>query len=203
MPLPPTRTLTATQAISLGRIVTDDAGDPEESDPDGEIANLGLTSSVTVPPLTNEAVVGPLTLRRKSDAGFRVADVDLLSIVVNQLGPSLDNSLLLETVSNLAAIVEASPDIILRASTEGQIECVNPAGRDDRPPKNRSNSRPRVLESEKGEIWLGGNTHLSRSSASYARLKLHLHRGRWCPWQPAVSESPIKPTIAGVESTVV
>ena len=130
LPLPSTRTLTATQAIGLGRVVTDAEGDPEESDPDGEIANLGLISSVTVPLLTDEAAVGLLTLRRKSDIGFRDADVDLLSIVVNQLGPSLDNSLLLETVSNLAAIVETSPDIILRASTEGQIEYVNPAGRE-------------------------------------------------------------------------
>ena len=39
----------------------------------------------------------------------------------------------------------------------------------DLPPKYRSNSRVRVLESEKGEIWLAGNTHLNRSSASCAR----------------------------------
>ena len=130
LPLPTARTLTATQAIGLGRVVTDDSGDPEDSDPDGEIANLGLTSSVTVPLLTDEAAVGLLTLRRKSEGGFDTDEVDLLSIVANQLGPSLDNSLLLETVSNLAAIVETSPDIILRASTEGQIEYINPSGLD-------------------------------------------------------------------------
>jgi hypothetical protein len=52
----------------------------------------------------------------------------------------------------------------------------------DQPLKNRSNTRVRVLESEKGEIWHAGNTHLSRSSASYARLKWRLPRGRQCPW---------------------
>ena len=39
----------------------------------------------------------------------------------------------------------------------------------DLPPENRSNPRVRVSESEKGEIWLAGNTHLNRSSASCAR----------------------------------
>ena len=39
----------------------------------------------------------------------------------------------------------------------------------DLPPENRSNSRVRVSESEKGEIWPAGNTHPSRSSASSAR----------------------------------
>ena len=62
LPLPSTRTLTATQAIGLGRVVKDAEGDPEGSDPDGEIANLGLISSVTVPLLTDEAAVGLLTL---------------------------------------------------------------------------------------------------------------------------------------------
>jgi len=130
LPLPTTRTLTATQAIGLGRVISDDLSDPEEPDSDGEITKLGLTSSVTVPLLTDEAAVGLLTLRRISDEGFQESEVDLLSIVANQLGPSLDNALLLETVSNLAAIVETSPDIILRASTKGLIEYINPSGLD-------------------------------------------------------------------------
>ena len=73
----------------------------------------------------------------------------------------------------------------------------------DLPPKNRSNSRVRVLETEEGEIWHAGSSHLSRSSASYARLKLHLPRGRQYLRQPAVSGSQIRPIIAGGESTVV
>jgi len=43
-------------------------------------------------------------------------------------------------------------------------------GNFDLPPENRSNSRVRVSESQKGEIWHAGSTRLSRSSASYARL---------------------------------
>jgi len=54
----------------------------------------------------------------------------------------------------------------------------------DQPPKNRSNPRVRVLESEKREIWHAGNTHLGRSAASYAILKWRLPRGRWCPCNP-------------------
>ena len=73
----------------------------------------------------------------------------------------------------------------------------------DLPPQNRSNSRVRVLETEKGEIWHAGSTHLSRSSASCARLKLHLPRGRQYLRQPALSGSQIRPIIAGGESTVV
>jgi GAF domain-containing protein len=73
--------------------VTDETGDPEDPNPDSAIANLGLTSSITVPLLTDEAAVGLLTLRRKTDAGFDTGEVDLLGIVANQLGPSVHNSL--------------------------------------------------------------------------------------------------------------
>ena len=73
----------------------------------------------------------------------------------------------------------------------------------DLPPENRSNSRVRVLESQKGEIWHAGSTHLNRSLASCARLKLHSPRGRQYLRQPAVSGSQIKPTTAVGESTVV
>ena len=45
------------------------------------------------------------------------------------------------------------------------------------PPPNRSNSRVRVSESEKGEIWLAGSTHLSRSSASCVRVEVALAQG--------------------------
>ena len=133
IPLPSGRSTTMAQAIALGRSVINPETDPEDPDPDGPLSRLSkleLDASVTFPLLTDEAVVGIVTLRRKSSAGFSATELDFLSAAAEQIGPSIDNARLLDTVSNLAAIVETSPDLICRVNIEGVVQYINPAGRE-------------------------------------------------------------------------
>jgi hypothetical protein len=44
------------------------------------------------------------------------------------------------------------------------------------------------MESEKGEIWHAGDTHLNRSAASYARLKWPCPGGDGVPGSPRYRE---------------
>ncbi len=133
IPLPAGRSATMAQVIALGRSVINPEADPEDPDPAGllnRLSKLKLNASVTFPLLTDEAVVGIVTLRRKSSAGFSEPELDFLSNAAEQIGPSIDNARLLDTVSNLAAIVETSPDLICRVDVEGAIQYINPAGRE-------------------------------------------------------------------------
>lgn len=132
IPLPAGRSATMAQAIALGRSVINPETDPEDPDPAGSLSRLGklkLDASVTFPLLTDEAVVGIVTLRRKSSAGFTESELEFLRAAAEQIGPSIDNARLLDTVSNLAAIVETSPDLICRVNIEGAVQYINPAGR--------------------------------------------------------------------------
>ena len=127
--LPTERSQTATEAIGLGRVVHGFDPDPEDPAEPSRFAALGLRSSVTMPLLTDEAVVGLFTLRRETPRGFTKPEVEFIRRAAFQIGPSLDNSRLLDAVSSVAAIVESSPDLISRASLDGPLQYLNPAGR--------------------------------------------------------------------------
>ena len=133
IPLPVERSATLAQVIALGRSVIDPESDPEDPDPAGALGRLGslkLPASVTFPLLTDEAVVGVVTLRRSGGAIFGATELEFLNAAAEQIGPAIDNARLLDTVSNLAAIVETSPDLICRVNIEGVIQYINPAGRE-------------------------------------------------------------------------
>ncbi len=124
------RSRVATQAVGLGKVVTDSDTDPEDPAPDSPIRRLGLRSAVTMPLLTDEAVVGLVTLRRLGEAGFDGEEIDFLRRASAQIAPALDNARLLGEIGSLAAIVEASTDLICRADMDGRIQYMNRAGRD-------------------------------------------------------------------------
>lgn len=124
------RSHAATQAVALGKVVTDGDADPEDPAPDSPIRLLGLRSAVTMPLLTDEAVVGLVTLRRLGEAGFDEREIDFLRRASAQIAPALDNARLLDEIGSLAAVVEASSDLICRADMDGRIQYMNKAGRD-------------------------------------------------------------------------
>lgn len=132
IPLPHERSPTMAEAIALGRSVINPEIDPEDPDPSGPLSMAiasRLGTSVTFPLLTDESVVGVVTLRRESGADFNEVELEFLKAAAEQIGPAIDNARLLDTVSNLAAIVETSPDLICRVNIEGIIQYINPAGR--------------------------------------------------------------------------
>lgn len=130
IPLTQQRSRAATEAIALGRIVTDCDQDPEDPTPGSPLTRLGLNSAVTMPLLTDEAVVGIVTLRRRSESGFDEDEIEFATRAARQIASALDNARLLGEVGSLATIVETSTDLICRTDRDGRLQYLNPAGRE-------------------------------------------------------------------------
>ncbi|HUE96593.1 MAG TPA: EAL domain-containing protein, partial [Longimicrobiaceae bacterium] len=129
LPLPTFRSRTVTEAVALGRLVVDVDVEPEEPSLEAPLARLGLRSSVTLPLISDEHVVGVVTLRRLHGEGFRQDELEFLSRACAQIAPAVDNARLLAEISTLASTVENSPDFICSADLESRIQYVNVAGR--------------------------------------------------------------------------
>ncbi|MBI2964856.1 MAG: EAL domain-containing protein [Chloroflexi bacterium] len=129
LPLPAFRSRTVTEAVALGRLVVDRDVEPEEPSIAAPLAQLGLRSSVTLPLISDEHVVGVVTLRRMDGNGFAQDEIEFLSRASAQIAPAVDNARLLAEISTLASTVENSPDFICSADLESRVQYLNGAGR--------------------------------------------------------------------------
>jgi diguanylate cyclase (GGDEF)-like protein/PAS domain S-box-containing protein len=129
LPLPAFRSRTVTEAVALGRLVVEVDAEPEEPSLEAPLARLGLRSSATLPLISDEHVVGVVTLRRTAPTGFSQDELDFLSRACAQMAPAVDNARLLGEVSTLASTVENSPDFICSADLESRVQYLNAAGR--------------------------------------------------------------------------
>ncbi|MBI4219718.1 MAG: EAL domain-containing protein [Chloroflexi bacterium] len=130
LPLPAFRSRAVTEAVALGRLVVNTDAEPEEPSTAAPLAQLGLRSSLTLPLISDEHVVGVVSLRRLSPDGFSQDEIDFLTRACGQIAPAVDNARLLSEISTLASTVENSPDFICSADLHAKIQYLNPAGRD-------------------------------------------------------------------------